>query len=113
MVVPIVINSLLLYVYQRMKQLLQVMIIKVILDYYNSEEIEAAKELLFQHFPDQHRTKKLQRKITRQGLHKDENNVKDLLEILHEMSVADKFNPPIFLQQILISLLWISPILML
>ena len=41
-----------------MKQLSQVMIIKVILDYYNSEEIEAAKELLFQHFPDQHRPKK-------------------------------------------------------
>ena len=96
MVVPIVINSLLWYVYQRMKQLSQAMIIKVILDYYNSEEIEAAKELLFQHFPDQHRPKKLQRKITRQGLHKDENNVKDLLELFHEMSVADKFNPPIF-----------------
>ena len=95
MVVPIVINSLLWYVYQRMKQLSQVMIIKVILDYYNSEEIEAAKELLFQHFLDQHRPKKLQRKITRQGLHKDENNVKDLLELFHEMSVADKFNPPI------------------
>ena len=96
MVVPIVINSLLWYVYQRMKQLSQVMIIKVILDYCNSEEIEAAKELLFQHFPEQHRPKKLQRKITRQGLHKDENNVKGLLELFHEMSVADKFNPPIF-----------------
>ena len=94
MVVPIVVNSLLWYVYQRMKQLSQVMIIKVILDYYNSEEIEAAKKLLFQHFPDQH--KKLQQKITRQGLHKDENNVKDILELFHEMSVADKFNPPIF-----------------
>ena len=79
-----------------MKQLSQVMIVKVILDYYNSEEIEAAKELLFQHFLNQHRLKKLQRKITRQGLHKDENNVKDLLELFHEMSVADKFNPPIF-----------------
>ena len=72
------------------------MIVKVILDYYNSEEIEAAKELLFQQFPDQHRPKKLQRKITRQGLHKDENNVKDLLELFYKMSVADKFNPPIF-----------------
>ena len=73
-----------------MKQLSQVMIIKVILDYYNSDEIEAAKELLFQHFPDQHRPKKLQRKIARQGLHKD------LLELFHEMSVVDKFNLPIF-----------------
>ena len=34
--------------------------------------------------------------LTRQGLHKDENNIKEVLELIHEMSLADKFNPPHF-----------------
>ena len=53
------------------------MLCKIIIQYYSSIEIETAKELLFDHFPDEVRPKYL-RKKARQGAHKLENTTKDI-----------------------------------
>ena len=77
-----------------MKQMILDMLCNIIIQYYSSVEIETAKELLFDHFPDEVRPKHLRK--TRQGAHKLENIVKDMVDVFHELAVTKSFIPPIF-----------------
>ena len=90
-----VVNSLLWYLVQRMKQLHIDMICKMVVKHYSSMDIENAKELLFKNFPEDARPKNL-RKKSRQGAHKLGYTVKDMIDVLHEMSVTNNFTPPVF-----------------
>jgi len=54
------------------------MLLKLVGQYYKPEEIEAAKDLLYDNFPEEARPKHL-RKQAKQGVHKAENIVKDIV----------------------------------
>ena len=93
---PIVVNPLLWYVHEQMKQVPIEVLLKVVVSYYSIEDIEKAKNIIFENFPEENRPRKLQRKINRQGQNKADNNVKDIVEMFHEMAIADGFKTPIF-----------------
>lgn len=93
---PIVVNPLLWYVHEQMKQIPTEVLLKVVVSYYSIEDIEKAKNIIFENFPEENRPRKLQRKINRQGQNKADNNVKDIVEMFHEMAIADGFKTPIF-----------------
>ena len=93
--VTYVVNPLLWYIFQRIKQMTLDMLCKIIIQYYSSVDIETAKELLFDHFLDEVRPKHL-RKKARQGAHKLENTIKDMVDVFHELAVTKSFIPPIF-----------------
>ena len=71
------------------------MLCKLITQYYKSDEIECARDLLFDHFPEEHRPRHLRKKV-RQGTQKLENTVKDMVDVMHELSVTRNFTPPTF-----------------
>ena len=78
-----------------MKEMTLDMLFKIIIQYYSFVEIETAKELLFDHFPDEVRLKHC-RKKARQGAHKLENTIKDMVDVFHELAVTKSFIPSIF-----------------
>ena len=88
--VPIVVDPLLWYVHEQMKCVSSETLVSVLAMYYSSEAIEEAKNTPFDRFSQEFRPKKL-RKITRQGPHKSENNIKDIIEVFHEMAVTEGF----------------------
>ena len=93
--VPIVVNPLLWYVHEQMKCVPSKTLVSVLAKYFFSEAIEEAKNTLFDHFSQEFRPKKL-RKITRQGPHESENNIKNIIEVFHEMTVTEGFKQPVF-----------------
>ena len=60
--VTYVVNPLLWYMFQRIKQMTLGMLCKIIIQYFSSVEIETAKELLFDHFPYEVRPKHFRKK---------------------------------------------------
>ena len=86
-----VVNPILWFMHQRMKQLTIPMLCKLITQYYKSDEIECARDLLFNHSHKEHCPRHLRKKV-RQSTQKLENTVKTWLmscmnfllqEILH------------------------------
>ena len=49
----------------------------------------------FDHFPEKHRPRHFRKKV-RQGTQKLENTVKDMVDVMHELSVTKNFTPPSF-----------------
>lgn len=94
--VPIVVNPLLWYVHEQLKNVAVDTLVKVLSKFYSAETIEEAKTTIYDNFTEEKRPRKLQRKILRQGPHKSENNIKDIIDILHEMAASVGFEKPIF-----------------
>lgn len=94
--VPIIVNPLLWYVHEQLKNVEVDTLIKVVSKFYSAESIEVAKTTIYVNFTEDKRPRKLQRKILRQGPHKSENNIKDIIDILHEMAASVGFEKPIF-----------------
>ena len=78
-----------------MKQLTIAMLCKLITQYYKSDEIECARDLLLNHSPEEHHPGHLRKKV-RQHTQKLENTVKDMVDVMHELSVTRNFTPPTF-----------------
>ena len=89
----VVVNTILWFIDHRMKLLQQDAIVNMIVGYYSPEEIDSAREVLYQHFPDEERPNNLRKKSFKM-IKRSKKNVKDMILVLHEMSVTDKFSPP-------------------
>ena len=89
-----VVNPILWYIQQRMKQLNIDTLCKLVIQYYQPEEIEVAKDLLYNNFPEQGRPKHLRKKV-RHGENKLDNTIKDMVAVFHEFSVTNNFKPPL------------------
>ena len=87
-----VVNPILWYIQQRMKQLNIDTLCKLVIQYYQSEEIKVAKDLLYNNFLEQARPKHLRKKV-RQGENKLDNTIKDMVAVFHEFSVTNNFKP--------------------
>ena len=68
---------------------------KLLLDYYPDDEIEKAKDELYNHFPQEFRPNNLRKKL-RQGAHKSGMNIKDMVEVFQAMHSSEKFATPLF-----------------
>ena len=89
-----VVNPILWYMQQRMKQLNIDTLCKLVIQYYQPEEIEVAKDLLYNNFLEQARPEHLRKKV-RQGENKLDSTIEDMVTVFHEFSVTNNFKPPL------------------
>ena len=92
-----VINSILWYINQRIKQLPNYVLVKLVVDYYSSDDNDSARDKLYKNFPDEFRPNN-SRKKSFKGPENElaQKNSKHIISVLHEMAVSKKFVPPIF-----------------
>ena len=64
------------------------------LDYYSDDEIEKLKDELYNHFLQEFQPNNLRKKL-RQGAHKSEMNIKDMV-VFRAMHTSEKFATPLF-----------------
>ena len=96
MVSEIVVNSLLWYAHEQMKQISKEKLVKFILNFHSENAIEEAKNVIFDDFPEEDRPRKLLKKVQTQGLNNAESDFKDIIEVFHEIAVVKGFKPTIF-----------------
>ena len=77
-----------------MKLLQQDAIVTMIVGYFSPEEIDSAREVRNQNFPDEAGPNNLQKKPFKVSDQRSKKKVKDMILVLHEMLVTDKFSPP-------------------
>ena len=93
----VVINSILWYINQRMKQQPNDVLAKLVVDYYSSDDIDSARDKLCKNFPDEFCPSNSRKKSFKGAENVlAQKNCKDIISVLHEMAVSEKFVPPIF-----------------
>ena len=91
----VVANTVLWFIHERMKILKTDLSVKSVVDYFESKIIESAKDILYKKLPVECRPNNL-RKEQRQGPNKSEGDVRDMIGVMHEMSMVTSFTPPLF-----------------
>ena len=93
----VVINSISWYINQRMKQLPNDVSVKLVVDYYSSDDIDSARDKLYKNFPDEFRPSNSRKKSFKGPENVPaQKNCKDIISVFHEMAVSEKLAPPIF-----------------
>lgn len=85
---PVIINTVICFIQNKMLMLPSGTIIKLCADHFSSEEIEVAKNKLFTACPSE-----TARMISRKGMKKDISNIEDILKRLNELDPAHAANP--------------------
>ena len=64
------------------------LLINLVVEYYEDEDIETAKKLLFENFPSH-------RNVKRKSKNKNEINLKDILELMHSLPEQNHEQQPL------------------
>ena len=91
----VVVNTALWFIHKRMKILKTDLLVKSVVDNFDSKIIESEKDILYEKFPVECRPNNL-RKKQRQDPNKSEGDVRDMIGVMHEMSMVTLFTPPLF-----------------
>ena len=78
-----------------MKILKTDLLVKSIVDYFESKIIESAKDILYEKFTVECRPNNLSKK-QRQDPNKSEVDVRDMIGVMHKTSMVTSFTPPLF-----------------
>ena len=89
-----VINSILWYINQRIKQLPNDVLVKLVVDYYSPDDIDSARDKLYKNFPDEFRPNNSRKKSFKGPENVlAQKNCKDIISVFRDMAVSEKFVP--------------------